>query len=167
MKFFKPFFIFSSLLILIVSCGKDEDQEAPDPFTFSETQLLQMHNGDQKVWHITEFYEDYEEGIKSDLEACLLDETYTFLSTEREVLVEHGQTSCYWTDPEVQFGGAVYTYYPESGDLFLDFSIAEGKGTSTSATLWILRLIELTPNRMVFANGVPENRQRAVVFEVN
>ena len=167
MKFFKSLFIFPALFMLIVSCDKDEDQEVPDPFTFSETELLQMHNGDQKTWRISEFYEDYQENIKSELEGCLIDDTYTFLAQEREVSVAYGETSCYWPDPEVEFGGAVYTHYPESGDLFLDFSIAEGNGTSNSISLWVLRLIELSPQRMVFANGTPENRQRAVVFEAN
>ncbi len=167
MKLFKHSLIFSLLITLLFSCDKEEDQEPKDPFSFTETELLQVHNGDQKTWRIAAFYQDYQENVKSDLEECLMDDTYTFLAEEQEVSVAHGETSCYWPDPEVEFGGAVYTHFPESGDVFLDFSIAESNGTSSSISLWVLRLIELSPERMVFANGTAENRGRAVVFETN
>lgn len=155
------------MLTLLSACDRGNDDEVINPFSFSEAEMLQIHNGDQKTWQISEFYENFTNNIKSELEACLLDDTYTFLANQRETIVAFGDVSCYWESPEIEFGGAVYTYYPESGEAFLDFSIAEQGGSSSSVTLWVLKLIEITPNRMIFASGLPEKPQRAVVFQAN
>lgn len=153
--------------MLLFSCDKEEDQQPTDPFAFTEAQLLQVHNGDQKEWRLTEFYESYSDQIKSEQEPCVTDDVYTFFANDRVAQVVYGEQSCYWDMPTTQFGGATYTYYPGSGNMFLDFSIAEQNEAITSAVIWVMKLIELTPNRMVFANGSDDKPSRAVVFETN
>jgi len=165
MKFFKYCLLFS--LLLLFSCDKEGDQEPADPFSFTEAQILQVHNGDQKEWRLSEFYESYSDQVKSDQESCVTDDIYTFFANDRVATVAYGAQSCYWDMPTAQFGGATYTYYPESGNMFLDFSIAEQHDAFTSAEIWIMKLIELTPNRMVFANGSDDKPARAIVFETN
>ncbi|MBO3698815.1 lipocalin family protein [Roseivirga sp. E12] len=167
MEFIKRNFLICLAFTLLIACDKRKDGDAQDPFTFSEAEILQVHNGDQKEWRLTEFYESYRDKLKSDLEPCVIDDVYTFSANDRVATVVYGENSCYWDDPSIQFGGATYTYYPESGEMFLDFSIAEQKESLSSVVIWVMRLIELSPNRMVFANGTSENRGRAVVFETN
>lgn len=165
MSLIKRNFFICILLTLFIGCDKKEDEDVALPFTFSETEILQVHNGDQKEWRLIEFYESYSDKFKSELESCVVDDVYTFLANDRVATVVYGQNSCYWDDPTAQFGGATYTYYPESGEMFLDFSIAEQNEAVTSVVIWVMKLIELSPDRMVFANG--SGKGRAVVFETN
>lgn len=151
------------LFAFATSCGSDDDQGPALEFT--EADLLLMHGGSEKSWHVKEVYQDYGDNERSTSEACHQDDVYTFKSDTREVEVTFGDTACYWTEPDSEAAGVLYTYYPEDGSLFLDHARAEGKGAETASVFYIMKLREISEDRMLFFNGTPENPGRAILFE--
>lgn len=151
-----------TLMALISSCGSDDDGPQLE---FTEADLLLMHGGSEKSWQVKEVYLDYGDNERSISEACHLDDIYTFKANTREVAVSFGETSCYWTDPDDEGANVLYTYYPDTGQLFLDHGRGEAKGAETAHTFYIMKLREISENQMLFFNGTKESPGRAILFE--
>lgn len=165
MKLFKLLLSLITILFIVSACG--DDDTAPEGPKFSEQDLLLLHNGSSKTWTVKALYLDYSDNIKSEDEACHLDDVYTFKADMREADVALGNISCYWQEPDDQAAIATYTYYPESGQLFLDHGRSESKGSEFGAILYIMELEEISETRAVFASGTEGNWGRALILESN
>ncbi|MCE7994971.1 MAG: hypothetical protein HEP71_23540 [Roseivirga sp.] len=150
------------LVALGTSCGSDDDGPQLE---FTEADLMLMHGGSEKNWHVKEVYLDYGDNERSISEACHQDDIYTFKANTREVTVTFGETACYWTEPDDEGASVLYTYYPENGQFFLDHGRGEAKGAETASVFYIMKLREISEDRMLFFNGTEENPGSAILFE--
>ncbi|GAB5524683.1 MAG: hypothetical protein Roseis2KO_25550 [Roseivirga sp.] len=152
------------LSAIVISC-RSSDDEGPQP-DFTEADLLLMHDGSEKSWYVKEVYLDYGDNERSIFEPCHHDDVYTFKADTPEVTVNFGETSCYWVEPDSEAASVLYTYYPESGELFLDHGRGESKGAETASVFYIMKLREISEDRMLFSNGTEENPGSAILFEI-
>ncbi len=160
---FKTLVLLLIALSLFTGCGADNDK-AP-LLDFTEADLLLMHGGSEKSWHVKEVYLDYGDSKRSISEPCHQDDVYTFKANTREVTVTFGDTACYWAEPDSEAASVLYTYYPESGELFLDHGRGESKGAESASVFYIMKLREISEDRMLFFNGTEENPGSAILFE--
>ncbi|MAQ75947.1 MAG: hypothetical protein CL613_06420 [Aquimarina sp.] len=155
----------------LISCSSDDDnmsnEELRDQSQISQDDLNFLHNGNSKKWKITAYYSSYSNQIMdSDKFHCTRDDIYTFYEDQREALTEFGFSYCS-TGYDYEISGAVYSYYPESKTLFLDFTrggYSEIPFYTSSSTLKILKCQLLTKDKMIFTNG-SGNSEVGVVFE--
>jgi len=164
--------LFSALITLIIfeSCSGDDTMiEFNDPSNILEEELTYLHNDNIKKWKLTKYYSAYrDDQLDTDLTNCFQDDTYIFLADNTASNTEFGNNSCYANYPEVsdEISSAVYSYYPDAQSLYLDFTRGyySSQDNTTSLTLIILKCILLTPEKMIFTNGV-ENSGIGLVFE--
>ena len=152
---------FTFLLILLIACSKDDEDNSYEIYTIEDLNLL--HNNSSKTWELEAYYQNYGNWI-SDQNDCLIDDSYIF-QTDNEVEVISGNENCYYGNSEI--AEASYAFYEEQGEIWL--TMIRGKITDNivSSTSFSLKLIELKEDRMVFSTGDKRNYKKALIFVKN
>ena len=153
------------VLIALVLFGCKDDDSVQSTLDFTQEQVLLMHGGSEKTWRVKQLFSEYSRSRLSQLMPCHVDDTYTFKANTGDVLVTMGDESCFWDNPDQELSDVLYTYYEESGELFLDHARGEVKDAESSQIFYILKLREISETEMLFANGAPGNYGRAILFE--
>jgi hypothetical protein len=131
------------LLLIFTACNKDDDY-LYEIYTIEDLNLL--HNNSSKKWKLETFYERYDNKI-SDQNDCFIDDNYIF-KIDLEVEVISGNENCYYGNSEIS--EAKYTFYEEEGKVFLTMIRGKIIDNIVISKSFILELIELKEDRMVF-----------------
>ena len=90
---------------------------------------------------------------------------YTFFYDTNEAQVTLGNTSCFYNDPTEQVGRLTYSFYEDSGKIFINSSRGESLDKNFRTELFILGLEELSETKMVFTAGESPNYGKTLVFK--
>ena len=159
----KQFYI--SLLILstlfLYNCSKD-DKGMNVRYTIND--LQKIHGNSSKLWKVEAFYKTYENDLLSELNECYTDDTYTFFYDKNEAEVTLGNISCYYDNPTEQDGRLTYSFYEDSGKIFINISKGESLNENFRTEFTILGLEELSETKMVFTAGEYPYYGKTLVF---
>ena len=159
----KRYALLFALAFTLFGCSKDEDTE-PE-FTVGPEQLNFIHNGSEKTWRVAQIFSEYSRSRLDEMKPCIIDDTYTFFANSSTVRMNMGEVSCFYEEPESQATELTFTHYPEEGTAYLDHGRHEAKDRQSSAILYILKLREVSENRLLFANGNEGNWSRVLILE--
>ncbi|AUC23073.1 MULTISPECIES: hypothetical protein [Polaribacter] len=151
--------IISSLFLY--NCSKD-DKDIDVRYTIDD--LQKIHGNSSKTWKVEAFYKTYENDVLSELNECYTDDEYTFFYDKNEAQVTLGNISCYYDNPTEQEGRLTYSFYEDSGKIFINISKGESLNENFRTELTILGLEELSETRMVFTAGDYPYYGKALVF---
>ena len=148
------------LLSIILGCSK-EDTDTTLNGIYKSEDLKLIHNDSAKTWNLVGYYSRHPNTMHEQND-CYVDETYIF-KPEGIVEVVPGSENCYYGDSETS--EAHYTFYDESGQMFLTMARKRVSGDMVSNMFFSLPLMELDENRMLFAAGEKGDYGRTLIFE--
>ena len=163
----KSALIFGTVFALLAfsSCSNDDDAVVPDPTIIPEESLVFLHGDSEKKWRITAYYSSYSSSnLDESFTSCTADDIYTFFADDSNSTVEFGSESCYDFLPN-ESSSALYTYYSNEQNLYLDFSRGGYSDTENYFELFVLKCILLTEDRMIFTSGGDDSTGTGIVFE--
>ena len=145
------------LCLIFIECSKEDDFSI-DIYTVEDLNML--HNNNFKEWELEAYYIIHNNRL-SEQNDCFIDDRYIF-KKDSEIEVISGTESCYYGTDEI--AEAKLTFYEEQGTIW--FTMIRGKISNNvvSSTSFSLKLIELKPDRMVFASGDKRDYKTALIF---
>ena len=158
-QYYALLLIFSTLFFY--NCSKDD---IFNEVKYTADDLQKIHGNSSKTWKVEAFYQNYETGLLSEFNDCYIDDAYTFFYDKNEAQVTLGSTSCFYNNPTEQGGSLTYSFYEDSGKIFINVSKGESLNENFRTELFILGLEELNETKMVFTAGESPYYGKTLIF---
>lgn len=170
-----------SILFAFTNCSSDNLNSGKSEIPlFSESDLSIIHGDSEKSWRITDFINFYHNPtyhLEIEL-PCLVDDIYTFSSTNSAFSVDLGEERCFGqnddgiftSDTEIFDGELIFMDASQGETIYLRFSRGYSNENDTAGGISIryFTLAELTDARMVFHRAGGEyigEYNEALIFE--
>ncbi|MEP0714440.1 hypothetical protein [Algoriphagus sp.] len=162
MNIFKSLFFVILLLLCLFSCISDEESFYQEKYKSED--LVKLHGEDFKLWELQAFYDNYEQKVLSERNACFIDDVYVFKKDSKEIQVTAGEVGCSKVNSKDETTTASYEFYEDEGLVFISISKASEVNGVIKNNFFSLQLVELSASQMIFAAGEKGNYGMALVF---